>query len=285
MSHFYNSLFWQTLIFAGYSGRMEEFRIIQPSGLLAPYVKNYWLLKTVGDSESLQRTVPTGMMSLIFHRGNRLLSVYEDELHPRTFLAGHEKTFADLKYTGEINMISVAFRPAGVRAFFNLPIIKTNHLRLTADDLEDKDLSSLENTLTSTENDRICILLIEQFLLKRLTQFPKYDLKRMETTISLINSGQTDVARLADAACLSRKQFNRVFCEYVGSNPKEFSRTIRFQRALHILETRSQISLTALAYECGYFDQSHLIKEFKALSGYTPSEYLATCPPHSDYFS
>lgn len=264
---------------------MEEFRIIQPSPLLAPYVKNYWLLKTVGDSESLQRTVPTGMMNLIFHRGNRLLSVYENELHPRAFLNGHEKTFADLRYTGQINMISVVFRPVGVRAFFNLPIIKTNNLRLTAGDLEDRELQALENSLTNTEDDQLCILLIEQFLLKRLTQLTEYNLKRIETTIRLINSGQSDVSILADSACLSRKQFNRVFSEYIGSNPKEFSRTVRFQRALHILETESQISLTALAYECGYFDQSHLIKEFKALSGYTPTEYLAACPPHSDYFS
>ena len=264
---------------------MEECRIIQPSSLLAPYIKNYWLLKIVGDSASLQRTVPTGMMNLIFHRGNHLLSVYENELHPRAFLNGHESTFADLKYTGQINMISVVFRPVGVRAFFNLPIIRTNNLRLTAGDLEDKELLALKNSLTSTEDDQMCILLIEQFLLKRLTRLAEHNLKRIETTIRLINSGRTDIATLADSACLSQKQFNRIFSEYVGSNPKEFSRTVRFQRALHILETQSQISMTGLAYECGYFDQSHLIKDFKALSGYTPTEYLAACPPHSDYFS
>ena len=264
---------------------MEEFRIIPPSPLLAPYVKNYWLLKAVSDSASLQRTVPTGMMSLIFHRGNRLFSVYENELHPRAFLNGHESTFADLRYTGQINMISVVFRPAGVRAFFNLPIIKTNNLRLTAGDMEDKELSQLENSLTSTEDEQLCVLLIEQFLLKRLTRLAEHNLNRIEAAIRLINSGQTDVSVLADASCLSRKQFNRIFSEYVGSNPKEFSRTVRFQRALHILETGSQISMTALAYECGYFDHSHMIKEFKALSGYTPTEYIAACPPHSDYFS
>ncbi len=264
---------------------MEDFRIIQPTSLLAPYIKNYWFLKTVSNSATLARTVPTGMMNLIFHRGNRLLSVHDNELHPRAFLGGHEKTFADLEYSGQVDMISIVFHPTGVRAFFNLPIIITNNLRLTADDLEDKELSLLENSLTSTEDDQMCILLIEQFLLKRLTRLVEYNLNRIETAIRLINSGQTDVAALADAACLSRKQFNRIFSEYVGSNPKEFSRTIRFQRALHILETQPKISLTALTYECGYFDQSHLIKEFKTLSGYTPTEYIATCPPHSDYFS
>ncbi len=264
---------------------MEDFRIIQSASVLAPYVKHYWILKTACDSAALARTVPTGMMSLIFHRGNRLLSVQENELHPRAFLSGQEKKFADLKYDGQVNMISIVFHPAGVRAFFSLPINRISGLRLTAGDMEDKELRKLENSLISTENDGLCVLLIEQFLLKRLTRLAQYNLKRIETSIRLINSGQTDIARLADAACLGTKQFNRIFSEHIGANPKEFSRTIRFQRALHILGNNPQISLTALACECGYFDQSHMIKEFKIFSGYTLGEYLVVCQPYSDYFS
>lgn len=264
---------------------MEEFRVIQPSSLLAPYVKHYWLLKTCGDSPMLARTVPTGMMSMIFHRGERLLSVHENTLHPRSFLNGQEKTFADLQYDGQVNMISVVFRPVGVSAFFNLPINKVAGLRLTAGDMEDKELLELENSLTSTENDTLCILLIEQFLLKRLTHIAEHNLKRIETTVRLINSGEMDISRLAEAACLSTRQFSRIFSEYIGTNPKDFTQTVRFQRALDILENDRQTSLTTLAYRCGYFDQSHMIKEFKALSGYTPGQYLAACPPHSDYFS
>ena len=264
---------------------MEEFRTIQPSPLLTPYVKNYWLLRTASNSAALARTVPTGMMSLIFHRGSRLLSIHDNKLHPRAFLTGQERTFADLEYTGQVDMISVVFRPAGVRAFFDLPINTIYNQRVTAGDIEDKELAGLEYSLTSTEDDGLCVMLIEQFLLKRLCHLAEHTLLRLDATIHQINLGQTDVARLADTACLSRKQFQRVFSEYVGANPKEFARTIRFQRALHILETAPDTTLVELAYECGYFDQSHLIKEFKALSGYTPGEYLAACPPHSDYFS
>jgi AraC-like DNA-binding protein len=264
---------------------MEDFTIIQPSPALAPYVKHYWLLKAVGTTPTQAATVPTGMMSLIFHRGNRLRSLHDNELHPRAFLSGQEKSYANLEYAGQINMLSVVFRPAGARTFFNLPLNKIYNLRVTAGDMEDRDLQKLENALTSTENDRLCILLIEQFLLKRLTRLAEHNIKRIESSIRLINSGQTDVNRLADAACLSTKQFNRLFSEHVGSNPKEFSLIVRFQRALHTLEARPQTSLTALAHECGYFDQSHMIKDFKALSGYTPGEYIAACAPVSDYFS
>jgi AraC-like DNA-binding protein len=263
---------------------MEEFNLIQPSPALAPYVKNYWLLKTAGDY-AVARTVPTGMMSLIFHRGERLLSVHENALHPRAFLSGQERTFADLQYAGQVDMITVAFRPAGVRAFFDLPINRLAGLRLTAGDLEDNELNALEDSLISTEDDGTCIQLIEQFLFRRLMRLAEHNLRRVDAAIRLIDSGEANVTTLADAACLSRKQFDRVFSEYVGAHPKEFSRTIRFQRTLHRLETDPKISWAALAADCGYFDQSHLIREFKTLSGYTPGEYLAVCSPHSDYFS
>lgn len=263
---------------------MEDFKFISPSPMLAPYVKHYWILKTVGSPTSITRTVPTGMISLFFHRGSSLLSVKDHQLHPRAFLSGQEKTYDDLKYEGNINMISVVFRPAGAKAFFNQPIDKTAGLRLTAGDLEDRDLFELEQSITNTEDDTICILLIERFLFKRLTQLADYNINRINTAIRLINSGQTDIVKLADSTCLSTKQFNRIFTENIGTSPKEYARIIRFQRALDILEKNPSLSFTSIAGDCGYFDQSHMIKDFKTFSGYSPSEYLAACSPHSDYF-
>ena len=167
---------------------MEAFTIIQPSPCLAPYVKQYWHLSTVGDSTSLARTVPTGMMSLIFHRGNRLLSVRDNTPHPRVFLGGQEQTFDDLQYDGQIDMIAVVFRPAGVRAFFSLPLNKVTGLRLSAEEIEDKELVQLENSVINTEEEGLSITLIEQFLMKRLTQPSTYHLKRLDTAIHLIDA-------------------------------------------------------------------------------------------------
>ena len=111
-------------------------------------------------------------------------------------------------------------------------------------------------------------------------------MKRIGATIQKINlHPQPTIHNLAQTACLSDKQFNRVFHEYVGTTPKEFIRIVRLQRALYTLQTQPDINFAQLAYECGYYDQSHLIKEFKAFSGYTPGEYLALCAPYSDYFS
>jgi AraC-like DNA-binding protein len=67
-------------------------------------------------------------------------------------------------------------------------------------------------------------------------------------------------------------------------SPRQFLKTVRFQHALHTRFKQQSLSLTQLAFDCGYYDQSHMINDFKKLSGYTPGEYFACCEPYSDYF-
>ena len=85
--------------------------------------------------------------------------------------------------------------------------------------------------------------------------------------------------------CGGEKQFSRIFSEYIGIAPKDFLRIIRLQRTLSVLQHNPGISFAQLSYECGFTDQSHMIKEFKLFSGYTPKEYLNRYAPISDYFS
>jgi len=113
-----------------------------------------------------------------------------------------------------------------------------------------------------------------------------YNLKRISVVLHQINEqAKTNISELSETACLSSKQFNRIFLDYVGATPKEFLRIVRMQRALFKVQQNPSISFAQLAYECGFSDQSHMIKEFKLFSGYTPTEYLSLCAPYSDYFS
>ena len=58
------------------------------------------------------------------------------------------------------------------------------------------------------------------------------------------------------------------------STPKEFLKVIRFQSAVRQIEQQDQVDWSAIAYDCGFYDQSHFIADFKKFSGYTPSQYL-----------
>ena len=263
---------------------MERFNIIQPSIVLAPYVKHYWLLES-DDVINSQRVIPTGNIELLFHRGNPMIR--SNHLIPTTSLSGQSHSFADLIPTGTVNMIAVVFHPFGAKAFFEFPIYELSDMIVSADDLNIHPLKELEDKILNTADDHTCVRLIEAFLISRLNPFKEYNYKRMVTTISTINlcNGELSVSQLAEKVCLSSKQLQRIFSEHVGATPKEFMRIVRFHKALFTLQNNPSINFTTLAYECGYYDQAHMTNEFKLFSGYTPSQYVAVCAPYSDYFS
>lgn len=159
-------------------------------------------------------------------------------------------------------------------------------MNVNTEETDDPQLVNLGRRVADMPDQAACIRLIEEFLLSRLYAFPEYNLKRVSTALEAVTlHSHIHTTQLADVACLSNKQFGRVFAEYVGATPKEFLRIVRIQRALYTLQCQPGISFAQLACECGFFDQSHMIKEFKLFSGYTPAEYLAVCAPYSDYFS
>ena len=124
------------------------------------------------------------------------------------------------------------------------------------------------------------------YLYKCLTYGVSYHLPRLAEVVRHINnSTQTNIKTFANIACLSEKQFSRVFSEHIGTTPKDFLRVVRMQRTLSVLQHNPGIGFARLSYECGYTDQSHMIKEFKLFSGCTPKEYLARYTPVSDYFN
>lgn len=263
---------------------MERFKIIQPSAALAPYVKHYWLLES-DDVVHSQRIIPSGNIELVFHRGKPMKR--NNRLIPVTSLSGHSLSFADLIPTGTVHMIAVVFHPFGAKAFFDFPICELSNSIVSPEELSIGSLKELEDKILHATDDSVCIHRIESFLIKRLNPLEEHNYKRIAKAVNTINLGKEglSVSRLAETVCLSRKQFQRIFSAYVGATPKEFMRIVRFHRALYTLQNHPMMNFTTLAYECGYYDQAHMTNEFKLLSGYTPSQYVALCAPYSDYFS
>ena len=265
---------------------MDTFGTYLPHPALAPYVRYYWTLAIDDVSTTKERVTPTGCMQLVFHRGERMQFVSREGMQPRSFICGQSTGFTDVATTGRLSMLVVVFQPYGAKAFFSLAMDELKGEDISVHDLGDRLLTELEDRIMNIEDDRIAIELIESFLIKWLYLIKEYNLKRILPAIRMINKeNEVSIATLSETSCLSYKQFNRIFSEYVGVNPKEFARIVRFQRALYTLQMNPSMDFTTLALECGYYDQSHLIKDFKTFSGYTPSEYLAVCTPYSDYFS
>lgn len=265
---------------------MSSFSIIQPARLLAPYVRHYWILQDEACEAVSERTLPTGCLQWVFHRGERLLSLKEDRLQPSSFICGQSREFTDVLSTGAIDMIAVVFQPHAARAVLKTPLHLFHGQNVSTEDLEDDALQVLSRRIADAPHSLACIQWIEQFLISRLAGVVEYNLPRVHAVLHQINSlPDVPLSRLADTACVSPKQLSRIFMEYVGSSPKEFMRIVRLQRALFLMQRNPGIPFVQLAYACGFSDQSHMIRDFRQFSGYTPGEYLQVCAPYSDYFS
>lgn len=262
---------------------MESFQVIQPSVLLASYVKQYWFLSADVELGS-QRFIPGGSVGLCFNRGENVCSFSDGRLFPKFYISGQAIEYADLYFTS-FDIIMVIFQPIGARAVFGLPMDELTTLHIPIDVLGDSQLMELEDRLLSASDNQTCVYWIEQYLLNRIYRFDEYNMKRLLAAMTSIYSGETDLVALAGKACLGYKQFKRIFTEYAGLNPKDFIRISRFSKALNFLQTRAVINLNDISDRCGYYDKSHLIKEMKSLSGYTPSEVIRNSDPYSDYKS
>jgi AraC-like DNA-binding protein len=97
---------------------------------------------------------------------------------------------------------------------------------------------------------------------------------------ALVASGGTaSVGRLARESGWSTRRLGTRFRTEIGLAPKEAARVVRFDRARRLLQRRVAAAgapeLAALAAACGYYDQAHLAREFRALAGCPPSRWLA----------
>ena len=264
---------------------MEQVAFFRPSALLAPYVKHYWILRTDGKSGS-QRIIPSGNIQLVFYRGARVW-LPSGGLCCQGVVSGHKTGFSDMVLTGPLELIAVVFRPFAARLFFDRPMDEFAGEVVPLDATGDKGLAGLERRMMDAVRAEDQVALLERFLTGRMKSLDTRLYKRLQGVVEEINrnSGELRVSQLAAGACLGERQFRRVFSENIGASPKDFIRTVRFQRALSVLGATPDMTFTDLAYRCGYYDQAHLTAEFKEFSGYSPRQYLSVCEPYSDYFS
>jgi AraC-like DNA-binding protein len=266
--------------------------IVRPSPILAPFIKQYWMVRNQlpsGDSY-IQRIVPNGLMELSFYLGSKPKFIKNGNQHvlDNSLLTGQLLNFFDVEISDTLDLFSISFQPQGAMRLFDLPLNELINETISYKSIFGSAISAIEERLfyADTFEDRVKV--IEYFLYEKLVKKHDYtDLQRIDSCVMMINNshGNIRVEDLASETCLSRKQFERVFLKSVGISPKQFLRVVRFQNAIYQKQLNAKQSLTNLALDCGYYDQSHMINDFKSLSGTPPKEFFEDCMPYSDYFS
>ena len=251
---------------------------IDPTKTLSKYIKNYFIVET-GDSVDFlpeERVYPCGYATMVFHYGSpskfrkKNLSKY---IEPNLVICGQQTSYYDLSLSGNTGMILIVFRPHGVKSFFNFPITELLNENLSLQDLINNEANELEDKLFNAANNKQRITHLENFLIKRLIQNNEFE--RIEHAIKIIENskGQLKAQDIAHEVCLGIKQFERTFSKYVGINPKKYASIVRFQNVIQ-MKTKHKKSMTQLALDNGYYDQSHFIHDFKSITGLTPKAFF-----------
>lgn len=262
---------------------MSIFRYILPSAQLQPFIRYYWILNTNDNLDTL--TFPIGCPQLIFHRRSRFY-IPELESEQACFSISGQVNFpARIQSSGDVETIVVVFYPHAIGTVFNIPVSSFYNQEIDGYSLSDKSLNKLANDVLNAEDAAEAIKIIEKWLLPRLEDTAIYNFKRVGVSLKhLFLDNTISVENMAQLACLSRKQFERVFFNAVGMKPKEYSNVARFQKSLWLMQNGNR-DFADIAYTSGYADQSHFIRECRRYSGVTPAELLKLQPVYSDLFA
>jgi AraC-like DNA-binding protein len=246
--------------------------------------------KNVLEDDVCERVVPTGNIELMFHYRSPFKVIRSDNSafkQDESFISGISNSFADVITHGETGMICVTFYPYGACNFFNFPLLEIENQNISLDNIFGREISKINEQLYDAQalNEKIAI--IENFLLAKLSGSFNRDSLFIKTGIELIdqNKGLISAVMLSEKLCVTSKTLERKFSSLVGKTPKQFMKIVRFQNILNTFSTERNPILNEIAYNNGYFDQAHFIKDFKSFSGLTPGDYVTNHQCQSDYFS
>lgn len=252
---------------------------IKPTEILSKYIKNYFIVEIDNsiDFISKERVFPCGNATLVFHYGSpsKFQKKNSSEyIEPNLVICGQQTKYYDLSLSGKTGMILIVFKPHGVKSFFNFPITELLNENLSLQDLANNDAIELNDKLFNSSNNEQRIIHLENFLIQRLIQNEDFD--RVDHAVKMIKNskGQIKTHEIAQEVCLGIKQFERIFSKHVGLNPKKFTSIIRFQNVIQMKRKYKTSNMYQLAFDNGYYDQSHFIHDFKSLTDLTPRVFF-----------
>lgn len=256
--------------------RYEE---VRPGLPLRSHVECFWFLSdgTPVEPREIERIVPDGCTELIFHLGDPFERVTARGLERQAsaFLVGQMPHFILLQPSREIETLGVRFRPAGARRFFREPASDLSGRFVALHDLWGTAAAErLQSRLHEAAGRAELLLVLERALRAALREDAGEGVVARTAERILRSEGQISVREAARHAGLSERSLERRFQDELGLTPKLFARIVRLQGALRAVGRCERPDWADVAAGCSYFDQPHLIRDFRALTGETPSEFV-----------
>jgi len=190
---------------------------------------------------------------------------------PLAIVIGPQFSRVNIKVHHRLNAIRVDFLPGGLYRMLGIPMHDLFDRGYDALDFFGAEMRSISEQLQQISDLAEGKNIVEKFLLTRVSKLKELLPFDAALRILLANDGNISVDKIASFSCLSIKQFERKCKERIGMNPKMYARILKFSKAYRLHEACPQLSWIQIAYEAGYYDQMHMIRDFKTFAGVNPS--------------
>jgi len=253
---------------------MHHIKIL-PAAPLRPYIRYFGMLAS-DDADVATKTfkiIADGCPGLIFQEDPSVfLDRHKHEL-PQLFLHGLTTRHSEKTTRGSYRNIGVYFQPNALKTVFG---IDAHELTNGYADLDAIVRSDLVTQLLDENETGARIKILSDFIRQQVAANKRYENAKATHAIEKIKTTctETTLSEIQAALKVSERSLERVFKDHVGISPKLFLRINRFQASLDQIRKRATQSLTEVAYQHAYFDQSHYIREFKEFSGLSPRQFL-----------
>jgi len=242
-----------------------------PSPALASIVQCYWMLEGHGTGVP-EPILPDGRAEIVLHYGVRFERHRADgrvEGQPDALLVGQLTAPMLIGHRGRAGVAAIRLRPGAVRSIAGCGAAELTDEAFELDAVCGPT-GTLRERLALARSDAARVALLEAWLPSIVRARPAPD---VDASVALIDRrrGAIDLTSIARHAGVGVRQLERRFVADVGVPPKTFARLVRLQHALARISSGEP--LAAVAHACGYYDQSHMTRDFSRLAETSPAAW------------
>lgn len=252
-----------------------------PIAPLNQFIESFFYYTGLNPEHSVDRFLPDGNVQMIFDLTDHPKYIYDNDTLKEVqtcknvWFSGFRTEPITIPSGKESEMLIVNFHKGKAFPFLSEPLHSlTNHV-VDAELVLNKEILDLRERLKDGKIIEQKFQLLEDGLLEQykssLQQNPFVDYV-ISTIVTSPN--QHSLKEISSKVGYSHKHLINIFKTNVGVAPKEFLKIIRFQKAIEEIQLQNTMNWSSIAFDCGFYDQSHFIADFKTFSGYTPTKYL-----------
>ena len=255
--------------------RYQEYK---PPIELASWIKLFWVFESRSNDPVPETVVADGFPELIIHFRSPFAEVDRDGhflKQPAAVVCGQLTRPLVLHSSLDAGMIGIRFQPSGMAPFLSNPMQSITDMRVPAEKLF-VDIDQLTDEIMESSNDAQRVTACNRFLIRSIDfNRENISVRRALEKIQLTR-GRISVESLATLMGTSRRSLELAFQKDVGTSPKMYCRITRFRHLFDAVSANGpSVNWIQIALDSGFFDQSHLIRDFRRFAGDSPTSFLA----------